>query len=140
MKLRINLMNKTKVIIKVDQLYKIFGANTIEALGLVKDGMGKDELLEKAKCVLGLDNINLNIAWQRNIFHESWRIYIRPMHHTHLLYQSVNVLNPRIRASSFMSSPRLVLAIVHYLSTGICIWCRGGRFCCCFCVTVCRRG
>ena len=54
-------MSKNKVIIKVNQLYKIFGANTNEALDLVKDGMGKDELLEKAKCVLGLNNINLNI-------------------------------------------------------------------------------
>ena len=54
-------MNNSDVLIKINQLYKIFGNNPIEALDLVKNGMGKDELLEKSNCVLGLNNINLNI-------------------------------------------------------------------------------
>ncbi|MDC1356267.1 glycine betaine/L-proline ABC transporter ATP-binding protein [Pseudomonadota bacterium] len=54
-------MSKNDILIKINQLYKIFGHNSIEALDLVKDGMGKDELLEKSNCVLGLNNINLDI-------------------------------------------------------------------------------
>ena len=61
MTVRINLMSKNDVLIKVNQLYKIFGDNTNEALELVKNGMGKDELLEKCNCVIGLNNINLDI-------------------------------------------------------------------------------
>ena len=55
-------MSKNDILIKVNQLYKIFGNNSSEALDLVKDGMGKDELLEKCNCVLGLNNINLDIS------------------------------------------------------------------------------
>ena len=55
-------MSKNDILIKINQLYKIFGHNPIDALDLVKDGMGKDELLEKSNCVLGLNNINLNIS------------------------------------------------------------------------------
>ena len=47
--------------IKIKNLYKIFGNNTTEALNLVKTGISKEELLEKTNCVLGLNNINLNI-------------------------------------------------------------------------------
>ena len=47
--------------IKIKNLYKIFGNNTTEALNLVKEGISKEELLEKTNCVLGLNNINLNI-------------------------------------------------------------------------------
>ena len=54
-------MSKDNILIKVNQLYKIFGDNTNEALNLVKDGMNKDELLEKCNCVLGLNKINLDI-------------------------------------------------------------------------------
>ena len=54
-------MDKGDILIKISQLYKIFGHNPIAALDLVKDGMGKDELLEKSNCVLGLNNINLDI-------------------------------------------------------------------------------
>ena len=54
-------MSKNDILIKVNQLYKIFGDNSDEALNLVKDGMGKDELLEKCNCVLGLNKINLDI-------------------------------------------------------------------------------
>ena len=54
-------MDNNDVLIKINQLYKIFGHNPIEALDLVKNGMGKDELLEKSNSVLGLNNISLNI-------------------------------------------------------------------------------
>ena len=54
-------MSKNDILIKVSQLYKIFGDNSNEALNLVKGGMGKDELLEKCNCVLGLNKINLDI-------------------------------------------------------------------------------
>ena len=47
--------------IKIKSLYKIFGNNTTEALRLVKEGMSKEELLEKTNCVLGLNDINLDI-------------------------------------------------------------------------------
>ena len=47
--------------IKIKNLYKIFGDNTTEALNLVKTGISKEELLEKTNCVLGLNNINLDI-------------------------------------------------------------------------------
>ena len=47
--------------IKIKNLYKIFGNNTTEALNLVKTGLSKEKLLEKTNCVLGLNNINLNI-------------------------------------------------------------------------------
>ena len=47
--------------IKIKSLYKIFGNNTTEALNLVKTGLSKEKLLEKTNCVLGLNNINLNI-------------------------------------------------------------------------------
>ena len=49
-------MNSKDVLIKVNQLYKIFGDGDKSALDLVKNGMGKDELLEKSNCVLGLMN------------------------------------------------------------------------------------
>ena len=62
MTVRINLMSKNDILIKVNQLYKIFGDISNEAFDLVKDGMGKDELLEKCNCVLGLNNINLDIS------------------------------------------------------------------------------
>ena len=47
--------------IKIKSLYKIFGNNTTEALSSVKKGMSKEELLEKTNCVLGLNDINLDI-------------------------------------------------------------------------------
>ena len=54
-------MGTNDILIKVNQLYKIFGDNASEALDLVKKGVSKDDLLERSKCVLGLNNINLNI-------------------------------------------------------------------------------
>jgi len=47
--------------IKIKNLYKIFGNNATDALSLVKEGISKEELLEKTNCVLGLNNINLDI-------------------------------------------------------------------------------
>ena len=47
--------------IKIKNLYKIFGNDTNEALNLVKTGISKEELLDKTNCVLGLNNINLDI-------------------------------------------------------------------------------
>ena len=47
--------------IEIKNLYKIFSNNAAEALNLVKAGISKEELLEKTNCVLGLNNINLDI-------------------------------------------------------------------------------
>ena len=54
-------MRKNDTLIKINQLYKIFGDRQENALELVRNGIGKEELLEKSNCVLGLNNINLNI-------------------------------------------------------------------------------
>ncbi len=54
-------MRKNDTLIKINQLYKIFGDGQENAIELVKNGIGKEELLEKSNCVLGLNNINLNI-------------------------------------------------------------------------------
>ena len=55
-------MNSKDVLIKVSQLYKIFGNGDKSALDLVKKGMGKDELLEKSNCVLGLNLSLIHIS------------------------------------------------------------------------------
>ena len=47
--------------IQIKNLYKIFGKNPKSALEQVKDGVNKDELLEKHNHVLGLKDINLDI-------------------------------------------------------------------------------
>lgn len=47
--------------IEIKNLYKIFGANPKKMVPLVEQGVGKAELLEKHRHVLGLNNINLNI-------------------------------------------------------------------------------
>ena len=54
-------MVKNNILIEINQLYKIFGDDQNKAFELVKNGIGKDELLEKSNCVLGLNNINLKI-------------------------------------------------------------------------------
>ena len=41
-------MNSKDILIKVSQLYKIFGDGDKYALDIVKNGMGKDELMEKS--------------------------------------------------------------------------------------------
>ncbi len=45
--------------IRIRGLYKIFGAAADTVLPLVRNGMGKQELLDAHDCVLGLRNINL---------------------------------------------------------------------------------
>ncbi len=52
-------MSETKI--QINNLYKIFGKNPKSALEQVKDGVNKDELLEKHNHVLGLKDINLDI-------------------------------------------------------------------------------
>jgi len=52
-------MTDTKI--EIGSLYKIFGRNPTKALELVKNGVGKQELLEKHSHVLGLKDINLKI-------------------------------------------------------------------------------
>jgi len=59
-------MGKNDTLIKINQLYKIFGDDQVKALELVKNGISKEELLEKSNCVLGLNNINLNIKKSKN--------------------------------------------------------------------------
>ena len=54
-------MGTNDILIKVNQLYKIFGDNANETLDLVKKGVSKDDLLERSKCELGLNSINQNI-------------------------------------------------------------------------------
>ena len=54
-------MSNQEILIKINNLFKIFGSNSDNALELVKNGIGKDELLEKSNSVLGLNDINLNI-------------------------------------------------------------------------------
>ena len=51
----------SEIKIKIKNLYKIFGKNPRSALEQVKDGVNKDELLEKHNHVLGLKDINLDI-------------------------------------------------------------------------------
>ena len=51
----------SNVKIKIENLYKIFGRNSINSIELVQNGMSKDELLEKKGHVLGLNNINMSI-------------------------------------------------------------------------------
>ena len=51
----------SEIKIQIKNLYKIFGKNSKSALKQVKDGVNKDELLEKHNHVLGLKDINLDI-------------------------------------------------------------------------------
>ena len=51
----------SEIKIQIKNLYKIFGKNPKSALEQVKDGVNKDELLEKYNHVLGLKEINLDI-------------------------------------------------------------------------------
>ncbi len=51
----------SEIKIQIKNLYKIFGKNSKSALEKVKDGVNKDELLEKYNHVLGLKDINLDI-------------------------------------------------------------------------------
>ena len=51
----------SEIKIQIKNLYKIFGKNPKSALEKVKDGVNKDELLEKYNHVLGLKDISLDI-------------------------------------------------------------------------------
>jgi glycine betaine/proline transport system ATP-binding protein len=55
-------MSEPKIV--VDHLYKIFGPRPIQALNHVKQGVGKQELLNAYGHVLGLADIDLSIAAQ----------------------------------------------------------------------------
>jgi glycine betaine/proline transport system ATP-binding protein len=54
-------MQDKEIKISIRNLYKIFGDNPEPALQLVKEGMGKIELLEEYNHVLGLNDINVDI-------------------------------------------------------------------------------
>lgn len=51
----------TKPLIKVTNLYKIFGPKPDTVLPMVKDGLSKDEVLNQTGHTVGLKNINLEI-------------------------------------------------------------------------------
>ena len=44
-----------------NNIYKVFGRNPMSVMPLLKDGMGKDELLEKTGHTVGLDNVSIQI-------------------------------------------------------------------------------
>ena len=48
--------------IRVENVYKVFGTREKEALKLAQDHMGKDEILQRTACTLGLANVSLEIA------------------------------------------------------------------------------
>jgi glycine betaine/proline transport system ATP-binding protein len=54
-------MTETEIKISIRNLYKVFGDDPVPALQMVKEGMGKTELLEKHNHVLGLNNINVDV-------------------------------------------------------------------------------
>ncbi|QCO56147.1 betaine/proline/choline family ABC transporter ATP-binding protein [Pseudorhodobacter turbinis] len=54
-------MTDTEIKISIRNLYKIFGDDPQPALQMIKDGMGKTELLEKHGHVLGLNDINVDV-------------------------------------------------------------------------------
>ena len=56
----------SKVKIKINDLYKIFGPKGESHVEKVKSGMGKPELLEKHSHVLGLQNINFNFYFRHH--------------------------------------------------------------------------
>ena len=54
-------MSDPEALIRIEHLYKIFGARPQTKLSLVKQGIDKQELLEEHQHVLGLTDINLKI-------------------------------------------------------------------------------
>ena len=52
-------MSDSEALIRIEHLYKIFGTRPQKKLSLVKEGIGKQELLEEHQHVLGLSDINL---------------------------------------------------------------------------------
>ena len=55
----------SKVKIEIKNLYKIFGVKDLSLVPLVRDGISKQELLDKHNHVLGLNNVNLSIPEQK---------------------------------------------------------------------------
>lgn len=53
--------------IKVRNLYKVFGTKTKKAMELVRQGLGKDEILEKTGCTVGVNNVSFEVR-QGEIF------------------------------------------------------------------------
>ena len=45
----------------VNQVYKVFGRKEKEALAMVRQGVGKSEILAKTGCTVGLNNVSLSI-------------------------------------------------------------------------------
>jgi glycine betaine/proline transport system ATP-binding protein len=56
-------MNEVKV--RIANLYKIFGAKPENVIGLVRDGMSKQDLLDQHQHVIGLQDINIDVPAQR---------------------------------------------------------------------------
>lgn len=54
-------MSEAETLIRVENLYKVFGASPHEVMSHVHQGLGKDELLAKTGHTLGLKDINLEI-------------------------------------------------------------------------------
>jgi len=57
--------NMSKVKLEIKNLYKIFGVKDTSFVSKIRDGMSKQELLDKHNHVLGLNNINLSIPEQK---------------------------------------------------------------------------
>ncbi len=55
------MSNEKKVKVKIQDLYKVFGNNTAEAIELAKKNTSKDEILKKTKCAIGVNNANFEI-------------------------------------------------------------------------------
>lgn len=53
--------NSKKVKLRVEKLTLIFGKQNKEALELLKQGFSKDEILEKTKCTVGVNNASFEI-------------------------------------------------------------------------------
>ena len=50
-----------KIKIEIKNLIKIFGKNPQEVLSLLQEGRTKNEIFEKTKQTVGLNNININV-------------------------------------------------------------------------------
>jgi glycine betaine/proline transport system ATP-binding protein len=55
----------TQTMVSLRGIYKIFGPNDKELLHHVQNGMGKEELMEKYKHILALNNINIDIQAEK---------------------------------------------------------------------------
>ncbi|MAM61527.1 quaternary amine ABC transporter ATP-binding protein [Maritimibacter sp. UBA3975] len=58
-------MTEENIKVQIKNLYKIFGNKPQKVLPLVKDGMGKPELLDKHNHVLGIQDVSLDIPEKR---------------------------------------------------------------------------